>query len=638
MNNKKVAIIIVNWNGKIFLEDCLNHVYKQTYHNFDVYFVDNGSKDDSVKFVRENFPQIKIIQLDKNTGFARGNNEGIREAFKDDEIAYIVCLNNDTIVENNWLEELVKTVESNENMGAVSSKAYFDDGVTIQTAGLEFCRALQINKKGGISIGFGLTDMEAPELSNDVEIFAPGGVAFLCKREVLKELIKRDGEIFDEDFFAYVEDLDLGFRIRSFGYKCFLSAKSKLIHLHSKTGGVASPFKSYYSERNSILTAIKNLGLVDLLLFPFRNFCLKISYLFNKNKSVEKLKGNVGIWGMILILVKANFSALCLIPKFLIKRWKIMNKKIFLKYFFPIIISLLFLYFLIKIFGGIDINKINSFLETKIILISALIYLAIKIINSFRYNLVFKIRGFFKTIFILFYCNFILSLIPFRIGEISYVTSFKKYYNISSKKSIANLIIIRLFDYFSICFLSAIALLLSLKRGDLIFSDKLFTYPLYAAIIISVILVFLVLFLQKGGAFLEKIRGYVDFSKISKKEIFFASLWSILYWILRFNLGIYLVNAAGINIGYFEIFFISTLMMIVSLIPIQTFAGFGIFEGGWVGALVLFGISKDGLLEKVMAVHVLGLINVITFGFISYTVMLVYNYNKNKKNIYDSSN
>lgn len=320
---KKVAIIIVNWNGLNFLNECLNSVYDQTYKNFDVYFVDNGSADLSVIFVRENFPEVKIFALNKNTGFAKGSNEGIKEALKDTEVNYIVCLNNDTIVNNNWLDELVKTASKDKIIGAVSSKAYFDDKVTIQNAGLEFYKALQVNKKGGISIGFGLSDGDAPGLSYDIEIFAAGGVAPLYKREVLEALLKRDKEIFDEDFFAYVEDYDLGFRIHSLGYKSFLSTNAKLVHLHSKTGGVASPFKSYYCERNSILTAIKNLPLIDLLLFPFRNFWLKLSYLLKKNESVEKLKGNIGFLGMIWIIIKANFNALYLMPKFLVKRLRV---------------------------------------------------------------------------------------------------------------------------------------------------------------------------------------------------------------------------------------------------------------------------------------------------------------------------
>lgn len=322
---KKVAVIIVNWNGLHFLKDCLTALFAQSYKDFDVYFVDNGSEDRSVAFVREHFPQVKIVPLAENTGFAKGNNEGIRIALQDPLVRYIVCLNNDTIVDSCWLDELIKTAVSSANIGGVSSKAYFDDAITIQNAGLEFSKTLQMSRPGGVSLGYGYTDADREDLSNDIEVFAPGGVAALYRRDVVEKLLNRDGEFFDEDFFAYVEDYDVGFRIRKLGYTCVLSARATLIHLHSKTGGVASPFKAYYIERNIILTAIKNLPMVDLLLFPCRNLWLKVSYLLDKNESVEKLRSTIGVVHMLGILLKAYVMAIKLMPKFIGKRIKTQN-------------------------------------------------------------------------------------------------------------------------------------------------------------------------------------------------------------------------------------------------------------------------------------------------------------------------
>lgn len=326
--SKKVAIIIVNWNGKRFLKDCFESLQNQTYKNFDIYFVDNGSVDESIDYVRTEFPQITIISLEKNYWYAKWNNEGIKKAFQDKEVEYIVCLNNDTIVEKYWLEELVQTAQKDTKIWAVSSKAYFIWWEVIQNAGLIYDKALQINKLGWISLGYGLQDSECPELSKDTEIFCPGWVAPLYKRNVLEEIYSKDQEIFDEDFFAYSEDLDLGFRIKNLWYTSYLSANAKLIHLHSQTWWKSSPFKAYYCERNTYLTAIKNLGWWDLLLFPFRNVVLKLSYFKNKNESVEKLKSNNWIYTMIWILIKAHVSVLILLPKFLHKRWKIKNKKV----------------------------------------------------------------------------------------------------------------------------------------------------------------------------------------------------------------------------------------------------------------------------------------------------------------------
>lgn len=326
MKHKKSAIILVNWNGKKYLNNCLKALYNQTNLNFEVFFVDNGSTDNSVEFIKKKFVKIKIIKLEKNSGFAKGTNIGLQTALKNKDIKYFICLNNDTIVNKNWLEELIKTAESDEKIGAVSSKAYFDDNKTIQNAGLSYHKTIHTNKQGGISIGYGHTDKEMPELSKDLEIFAAGGVAPLFKRKVLIKLLETDHEIFDEDFFAYTEDFDLGFRIRKLGFKAKLSSKAKLIHLHSKTGGVASPFKTFYCERNTILTAIKNLSTINLILFPFRNILLKSKYLFIKTESSNKLKKYVGLKGMIKIFIKAHISAFLLTPKFLMKRWRLLKR------------------------------------------------------------------------------------------------------------------------------------------------------------------------------------------------------------------------------------------------------------------------------------------------------------------------
>ncbi len=308
----KAAIIIVNWNGKRFLKDCLNSVFKQTYKNFDVYFVDNGSTDGGVKYVGEYFPKVKIIRLDKNYGFAKGNNEGIREAFKDKNVKYIVCLNNDTIVDKNWLKELVKTVEKDRKIGAVQSKILLPNG-KLHTAGMRFVKDLQGKKDGGLSLGY----KEDPRKFKEImEIFAPCGASVLYKRKVLE----RTG-LFDEDFHSYVEDFDLGWRIRKADYISIYCPTSIVKHFHSQTGGLASPFKAYQIKRNIYLTAIKNFDLIDLFFFPFRDIVWNIKNLRWRNTSVKTLKRKVGYFGMLLIILKAYLSVILYLPKMFIKRF-----------------------------------------------------------------------------------------------------------------------------------------------------------------------------------------------------------------------------------------------------------------------------------------------------------------------------
>lgn len=305
-----------------------------------------------------------------------------------------------------------------------------------------------------------------------------------------------------------------------------------------------------------------------------------------------------------------------------------MGNKYFKKYLLSAITTVVIFYFLIKLVGGVDFRELRSFLRPNVILFSSLVYLFIKAVNTIRYNIVFKTKRFFKTVDILFYCNFVLSLIPFRIGEISYVSLFKKHYGIEYKNSVGNLIILRSFDYLSICFFLILFFLIIIRNGYTTVNHQLFAYPLYFSIIASASLIAVVLLIKRGSLFLKKIQKHFVFNHISNKEIIFVALMSLLYWFLRFNLGIYLFRSVGIGIGYYEIFFISTLMMTLTLIPIQTIAGFGVFEGGWVGVLVLFGISKNDLLVKIAAVHFLSLTNVFIFGVLSWIILHTLTQNK----------
>ncbi|MFA5125794.1 MAG: glycosyltransferase family 2 protein [archaeon] len=325
---KKVSIIIVNWNGKKFLKNCLTAVFKQTYKNFDVYFVDNGSIDESSDYVKKNFPKVKIVQLDKNYGFAKGNNEGIKEAFKDKKMEYIVCLNNDTIVDKNWLKELVKTAESDKKIGMVSSKAYYKGGKIIQNAGFSLRSPFQMNTPNDESIGCN-KNWDYFVLKKDIEIFCPGGVAPLYKRKMLEELFKISNEFFDETFFAYAEDFDIGYRGRLFRWKAMLSANATLIHLHSQTFGKASEKKTFYIVRNSFLVVVKNYSFFNLINYPFSFIFSNFVYFFKKNESFENIKAKIGLVGLLRIVIKSHLSAINILPFAIAKRIKIQkNKKV----------------------------------------------------------------------------------------------------------------------------------------------------------------------------------------------------------------------------------------------------------------------------------------------------------------------
>lgn len=310
MDNGKVAIIIVNWNGKKFLEDCLNSVYRQTYQNFDVYFVDNGSIDESVDFMMKNFPKTKIIKLENNTGFAKGNNIGIKEAFKDGEVEYIVCLNNDTIVESNWLEELVKTIEKHREAGAAQSKIFLGDRKTIHSTGAIINYDFSSDQRD-----FGKTNNY---INIESEIDSAVGCSLLLRRSVIETC-----GLFEESYFAYKEDDEICFKIKKNGYKIFYSPNSIVYHLHSKTLGKQSPKKFYLNERNRLFNLI-TFGSLNQILFS--HFYSMNRFLADKNKIDQEKNNLLFKIKLVILLIKAYVVAFLWFPKFLLKRFKINEK------------------------------------------------------------------------------------------------------------------------------------------------------------------------------------------------------------------------------------------------------------------------------------------------------------------------
>jgi GT2 family glycosyltransferase len=313
---KKAIIIIVNWNGKKFLKNCLNSIYKQTYKKFEVYFIDNGSIDKSPEYVRKNFPTVKIIQLDRNYGFAKGNNEGIKEAFKDKQVEYIICLNNDTEVDKNWLKELIKTAEKDEKIGAVGSLSIYPNK-KIQTAGIKLLDSKTFNENRSYEMSL-FNGESQKSLKREIEIFAPSGVSALYKKKSLEKV-----GLFDEDFFAYCEDIDLGYRLRNKGYISICNPKSKLTHFHSQTGKASSPFKAFYSKRNSFFVVIKNFSFIYMLLYPLRDLMWNLTNLYKKDRSesINKLSSKIGSLGIFAIMLKVYLSILYYLPKMLMKRY-----------------------------------------------------------------------------------------------------------------------------------------------------------------------------------------------------------------------------------------------------------------------------------------------------------------------------
>lgn len=272
---EKAVIIIVNWNGKHLLKECLDSVLAQVYENLDVYLVDNGSTDGSVDFVKENYPKIKLVQLKENTGFAKGNNVGIAKALEDEAAEYVVCINNDTKTEPDFLEKLARCAQDNPGVGSVAPKMkYFYEKNLIDSVGI------LVHRDGG-GLSRGNRDPDIGQYDQSEEIFGACGGAVLFKREMLEDIKHGKDEFFDNVFFAYYEDLDLAWRARLNGWKSVSCPEAMIYHVHSATGVSYSSFKAFHVNRNRFFVVIKNYPFWQCLWTLFALTPIRYFHLFN---------------------------------------------------------------------------------------------------------------------------------------------------------------------------------------------------------------------------------------------------------------------------------------------------------------------------------------------------------------------
>ena len=247
----KVSVVVLNYNGMEHLDVCLKSLLRQTYKNYEIIVADNGSTDGSVAFIKENFPEVQVMEHGENFGFAKGNNLAMEMAIKN-RATYVALLNNDTEVDENWLGAMVEAVESSPDIGAVQSKMLlFDERGKINSGGGE------VNFTGHAwPVGL-LEEDIGQHKQREIELACAGSM--LIKSAVLEEV-----GLFDEDYFIYHEDTDLSWRIRLAGYKIMFVPDSVVYHKYSAS--FENKEKYYLLERNRLLTLLKNYSLKSLIL------------------------------------------------------------------------------------------------------------------------------------------------------------------------------------------------------------------------------------------------------------------------------------------------------------------------------------------------------------------------------------
>ena len=239
---KLASVIIPNWNGASHLPTCLDALEQQTFTDYEIIVVDNGSTDQSLDLLARGYPETRVIALSYNLGFAGGCNAGLRQASGET----LVILNNDTRVEPGWLAELLSALEQHPEAGMATPKVrLWDDHRRLHTTG-DYMRS------NGIPDSRGVWELDEGQYDQQTYVFGAAGVAPAYRRQMLEEI-----GLFDADFVSYCEDVDLSWRAQLAGYRCVYVPGAVLYHKVSATGkGV---LRSFMVARNTIWTLVKNL-------------------------------------------------------------------------------------------------------------------------------------------------------------------------------------------------------------------------------------------------------------------------------------------------------------------------------------------------------------------------------------------
>lgn len=311
-SSASIAIIIVNWNGEKFLPDCFSALSAQTFQRFKVIFVDNASVDTSLEWMRSHYPDAEVIKNDGNYGFARANNIGIRAALADPAVKYILTLNNDTIADRHFLKELFAAAEASDpSVGSWQGKVVAaDEPRLIDAVGIELYQ-------NSVAAQIGYREIDDGQYASG-EIYGVNAAAALYSRRFIED-ISDQGEFFDEDFFAYLEDVDVAIRGVNAGWKAQYISKALIRHIGSATSGRESPFQWRLTSRNKLYVAIKNYSGKELrqTLVPSIRYELRLILGFVAKRQLPVLR--TFLWARCTAVVK--------LPKMIRKRKQIRGRR-----------------------------------------------------------------------------------------------------------------------------------------------------------------------------------------------------------------------------------------------------------------------------------------------------------------------
>jgi len=306
-----VSVIILNYNGKQHLKECFESLKRLNYpvKKCELIMADNASSDDSVEYVRKNFPEIKVIKFNKNYGYSGGNNKGVKYTHSKSD--YVVFLNNDTVVDENWLIELIKPLKDSTICGSASKTLNYYNKTIIDSAGGK------ITPIGGC-FAIGQFEKDVGQYNKKIYVGTLGHGSILIKKEIFNNF---NG--FDEDYFIYQDDVDLLWNLWLAGYKLLYVPTSILYHKYGASGGDSriGQFRIYYVTKNTLMNIVKHFEKSNII----KGFVITIFYsTFRIIMYSIKLR-----FESAFAIVRGYFTFLVELPKTLKKRKNIQkNRKI----------------------------------------------------------------------------------------------------------------------------------------------------------------------------------------------------------------------------------------------------------------------------------------------------------------------
>ncbi|MCX7878874.1 MAG: glycosyltransferase family 2 protein [Ignavibacteria bacterium] len=305
-----ITVIIPNYNGVGHLRICLPSLKKQTVNDFRLIVIDNGSTDSSVDYILSQFPECILIKKNYNSGFASAVNDGIKKAFEIENSAYILLLNNDIELKENFLEVGLKTFREFPDISSVAVKMLnYQNREIIDDCG-DF-----IKKNGGSPFARGHGEKDIGQYDKSEYIFGACAGAAFYKTDLFRKV-----GLFDEDFFAYYEDIDFSFRAQLTGRKCLYQPEAVCYHIRGGTSSVATyGFQTEMCERNLVIMRFKNYPLSLYILYQPLFFLARMKryYGFAKNSSLK----------IMLKAVRGYLRGLLKIPSKLSERIRIQKSR-----------------------------------------------------------------------------------------------------------------------------------------------------------------------------------------------------------------------------------------------------------------------------------------------------------------------